>query len=320
MKKLCLLVLVVALVACSDDDSNPSSAVPVESCSGMALSSAENAAISSSGMIPQSSSDAALLSSSAVLSSSSLACVTSVDANITISSIGSMNVSCGASTEGWKIYNTDNNTLMTCSGGTWTTSVVVLCEVSSSSSSAVESNVSYGSMTDTRDGKSYKTIIIGGVEWMAENLNFSESSDGSVKIDSSFCYNNLSSNCTTYGRLYQMFSLTDACPIGWHVPESTEWSALRSSLISEYGVSAIGDAVRTGLWENWTGSNLSGFSALPGGWRQKNGVYSEMSEKAFFWGESSVSENGWALDDFNTFSENSRIYVNASFSLRCVKD
>ena len=65
---------------------------------------------------------------------------------------------------------------------------------SAASSASVAPDVEYGTLQDPRDGKSYKTVVIGGKTWMAENLNFSKSTDGSVSLDSTFCLNNILAN------------------------------------------------------------------------------------------------------------------------------
>lgn len=64
-----------------------------------------------------------------------------------------------------------------------------------------------GSMTDSRDGQTYKTVTIGSQTWMAQNLNFAYTGvafyNGAYASDStSWCYYNAKSNCDIYGRLY----------------------------------------------------------------------------------------------------------------------
>ena len=89
----------------------------------------------------------------------------------------------------------------------------------SSSSEAEEDKISYGTLTDERDGKIYKTVIVGegesAQEWMAENLNYKEVNQfGS-------CYKNQDYYCEQYGRLYPWETAKKMCPEGWRPARKT---------------------------------------------------------------------------------------------------
>ena len=144
-----------------------------------------------------------------------------------------------------------------------------------------EDNCVYDSLTDARDGKTYKTVIIGEQEWMAENLNY--------EAENSYCYNDQEKNCNSFGRLYTWDSALTICPEGWHLPTVAEFDIL---LASVSGGSKAHNKAHTILLNNQ--SNDYGFSAYTGGFRNSSGTYSRMGDDANFW---SATEN----DDDNAF-------------------
>ena len=77
--------------------------------------------------------------------------------------------------------------------------------------------------TDSRDGKTYKTVKIGNQTWMAENLNF-------TTAEGSWCYDDDTVNCNKYGRLYSWETARDVCPAGWHLPSKAEFETLLSNV------------------------------------------------------------------------------------------
>ena len=93
-------------------------------------------------------------------------------------------------------------------------------EQSSSSVDAISSNsnlsssgigpVSFGEMTDERDGHIYKTVKIGEQIWMAENLNYAYPKQDSSSDSVSWCYNNEPDSCAKYGRLYLWSAAMDS--------------------------------------------------------------------------------------------------------------
>lgn len=189
-----------------------------------------------------------------------------------------------------------------------------------SSSSVAVSTAKYGKMQDSRDGKNYKTIVIGKKTWMAENLNFFKSADGSIVLDSTFCYDDILANCEKYGRLYQEDEASKACPEGWSIPTEDDWIELSSTVKAEYGVDNLNPPLRAvGAWEDdFMATNASGFSALPAGYRNKSGQYDGEGKKTYFWGENSMLYYGWILSKQYDLDKESMIRGYYAYSVRCV--
>lgn len=95
-------------------------------------------------------------------------------------------------------------------------------------------------------GTTYKTIIIDGVEWLAENLDFKwdglSIGDASISQDvPQACYYNNNENLfgrlnKKYGLLYNFPAIQqiDSLIDGWHVPTQAELLALYNSLSPDY--------------------------------------------------------------------------------------
>ena len=160
----------------------------------------------------------------------------------------------------------------------------------------------YGTLYDIRDGRTYKTIEIGGFVVMAENLNYADSSRNVYLKGNNWCYQGDSVNCLKIGRYYAWTAALDIdskwndatvpegtikkshqgiCPDGWHIPTKEEWSALFSGI----GYAAQ-QAMRNVLWTSAT--NESGFSALPAGYyySENYGESNYVGSYAYFWSAS----------------------------------
>ncbi len=144
---------------------------------------------------------------------------------------------------------------------------------------SVTSGIETGSFTDPRDGQTYNTVKIGNQWWMAENLNYDADTG-------SWCYNDNSSNCTTYGRLYDWATALTVAPAGWHLPTDAEWTVLTDYL---GGLSVAGGKMKETGTTHWSSPNTgatneSGFTALPGGSRYyPDGAFHHLGYDAIFW-------------------------------------
>ena len=171
-----------------------------------------------------------------------------------------------------------------------------------------------GSIKDPRDGKTYKTVVIGTQTWMAENLNCYTSVG-------SWCYDNNTSNCELYGRLYNEETARKSCPKGWHLPGDAEWDILNNYLEGD-----VGNKLKstTGWNSNGSGTDAYGFTALPGGYRSFNDLhFNYIGEYGFWWSSTESSAIGaWSRYISNDHREIYRIGSDNKngFSVRCLKN
>ena len=158
-------------------------------------------------------------------------------------------------------------------------------ESSSSELSSSSAPISYGTLTDERDGQVYKTVKIGNQTWMAENLNYAYLKPFDDQDSSSWCYNNDPEKCAKYGRLYtwaaavdsaswddeedilcwndslyDLINIQGACPKGWHVPSLSEWIELE--LKSDNYLTSLKSADG---WINGNGTDIYEFGFLLAG-------------------------------------------------------
>ena len=221
------------------------------------------------------------------------------------------------------------------------------------SSDSAEPNVSYGTLTDERDGQKYKTVKIGEQIWMAENLNYDYKIDG--KRYGSYCYDDEPDSCTIYGRLYTWAAAMDSaalfsddgkvcgddtlcvvsnvqgvCPENWHLPSFSEWSLLLSE-IGNVDPVVIGKGIDASLFKadskwrnNGLGINAYGFSALPAGCRDcgwgNNLIYSGEGGITYFWtaSESMGNSSSYILMKDSVYIYDSKKSI--GYSVRCVKN
>ncbi len=179
-------------------------------------------------------------------------------------------------------------------------------------------DLNFGTLTDSRDGKSYSTIEIGTTWWMAENMNYATE-------EGSYCYEDIESYCTRFGRLYKWESAMLACPEGWHLPTQSEFEAMVDYL---GGPDVAGGRLKDynpGTWNspNLGATNISGFGALPAGRRYGEGNYTGYKYYAQFFSATEYgSEDAYNLtlgyDYEQTYIYNFK--KKYAISVRCVKD
>jgi uncharacterized protein (TIGR02145 family) len=192
------------------------------------------------------------------------------------------------------------------------------------------------------DGNEYSTIVINGQEWMQKNLNVSKYRNGdpisSVIEDTTWAevtngaysiLNNQSASSDLYGKLYNWYAVMDSrgiCPTGWHVSSQAEWTALSEFL---GGTDLAGGKMKsTTGWNppNTSATNESGFTGLPGGFRDGyEGLFQSFNTSGRWW--TSTIETGTSGEPiyYILISSDSKVHWDSQpethgYSVRCIKD
>jgi len=194
----------------------------------------------------------------------------------------------------------------------------------------------YGTITDARDGETYRTVKIGNQVWMAENLRY--------KAEGSYAAGNDESNVKTYGRLYtwatalnipaeymgqspakdmEMYrkireeNYQGIAPDGWHIPSIKEWETLMENLPAK----SNGTELRSKcVWQK-PGSDTLGFFALPAGYRFDNGNFCQFGKRARFWSKDEYGKtNAYRLSLTENSMDIEGVYRSDAISVRCVKN
>jgi uncharacterized protein (TIGR02145 family) len=193
-------------------------------------------------------------------------------------------------------------------------------------------------------GNTYNTVQIGSQCWLKENLRTTKYNNGEVipmitnneqwynLENGAMCYyNNDPENAKTYGALYNGYTLDEEnlCPTGWHVPSAEECDILANNLgganEAGYKMKTVYDWASGWGYENGNGSNESGFSALPAGFRVGPvvGYFMEMGYETVFW--SSTESYYWGKTTFRLKAGRNELSTPTygdvyGLSVRCVKD
>jgi len=136
-----------------------------------------------------------------------------------------------------------------------------------------------------------------------------------------------------YGKLYNWYAVNDSrglCPTGWHVPSDAEWTTLTDFLGGE---SVAGGPLKStatqptlGGWivPNTGATNSSGFTGLPGGYRDYSGDFLSLGYEGNWWSSSNAAGIGVAwnrnLNFYNANVYRNNYVHNGGFSVRCVRD
>jgi uncharacterized protein (TIGR02145 family) len=174
--------------------------------------------------------------------------------------------------------------------------------------------------TDSRNKKTYTLVETESQCWMAENLNYD--------IEGSWCYNNVSSNCTKYGRLYAFEVAKTACPSGWRLPTDNDFKILETQI--GMGIEEIdrtgwrGEDVGTILKSKsgWDGSNEKSFNALPAGGREESGSFSGLEQGISFWTSTESGNFAWIRNLYTGFTGINRALFpkENAISIRCIRE
>ncbi len=153
-----------------------------------------------------------------------------------------------------------------------------------------------------------------------------------------------------YGKLYNWYAATDPrglCPEGWRVPGDDDWTQLVDYVVAQgfpnsHLVNGAGNALKScrQVGSPLDGCNTSehpryddhvthygfdefGFSALPGGYRNRSGSFRLIGDSGFWWSTAMNSDlDAWSRSVYRGYGDLGRSFSSkrGGFSIRCMRD
>jgi uncharacterized protein (TIGR02145 family) len=195
-----------------------------------------------------------------------------------------------------------------------------------------------GQATVTFDDYTYNLVGIGTQCWFKENLQSDNYRNGdpipgdlndaewtAATAGSQAVYSNEATYLSQFGRLYNWHAVNDSrglCPTGFKVPGDSEWNTLSDFLGGE---SIAGTAIKASPSDAipWDGTNSSGFSALPAGYRRGlGGDFSGVGATTNFWTTEPYWSSAWRrrVTQAEDALYSDFIYQSYGLSVRCVAE
>jgi uncharacterized protein (TIGR02145 family) len=195
-------------------------------------------------------------------------------------------------------------------------------------------------------------VTIGTQIWSSNNLDVTTYRDGTpipqvsdptqwVGLQTgAWCYyNNVTSNGTIYGKLYNWHAVAGIhdvdpstpnkilAPQGWHIPNDAEWTTLTTFLGGIYVAGGKMKSTGTTLWNspNEGATNSSGFTGLPGGIRSPNAQFGGIGESGMFWSSTEFNTSNGQAREIHYFVNSISGPIGSGakitgLSVRCLKD
>jgi uncharacterized protein (TIGR02145 family) len=180
-------------------------------------------------------------------------------------------------------------------------------------------------------------LTIGTQTWAKANRDFgaringtvAQTNNGGTNVVEKYCYDDLDSNCATYGGLYQwgeaMGYITTEnaqgiCPVGSHIPSDNDWKILEKQLgMSQTQADSVG----------WRGTDqgaqlkqggISGLNVLLAGYRSSDTHFYTLLSHAHLWSSSEYNTRAWGRYQDSGFAASNRGsgLKSEGYSVRCL--
>ena len=192
-----------------------------------------------------------------------------------------------------------------------------------------------------------KTVKIGYQVWMAKNLDVDKFRNGDPipqaktqkewanafnNKQAAWCnYEHSTANGKLYGKLYNWYAVNDPrglAPLGWHIPSWQDYLVLTEEYDKdpEHPFSFLKST--TG-WSYLKGTNTTGFTALPGGYRyydEYSDFFQGKEEQAYWWSKTEIEDEfgnstAYLLSLYNDGNVGyGPLSKGCGLSVRCIKD